>query len=164
MSEKRADLARLKQQQEGLLSTIQSLTDAQQTSRRTTDEQQQHTALLDELRADLQPAVEHLTHQQATLHSSLNNLLGDSLLAAALTVYGGALEPEMQRELMSKCTAVVRDAHIAHSKAFSICSFMAAAGRTGALLPRGVQLDNSLESSLYLSSLARSYSTAFSLV
>jgi hypothetical protein len=113
-------------------------------------------ALLDDVSAALEHVVSVLNDRLAVLNSSLEHLLGDSMLAAGLAVYGGMLDVEGQAALVFDWQRILQQGLLAHTAEFSLLSFMAASRREHALLPRGAILDAGLQTSVYLASLVRS--------
>ena len=111
--------------------------------------------LLESVLVAFKPLASGFTKRLDTLNSSLQNLRGDALLAAAVVVYGGALPRTVTGELVVSWTSVLDDAGVACTVPFSLCEFMRTTHRQHALLPCNCSVDDSIAVSLYAAALVR---------
>ena len=151
LSEKDSEI----QQLVALVSTLQKrATSAAQAAAPAADAQAQ-LELLESVLAAFKPLASGFTKRLDTLNSSLQNLRGDALLAAAVVVYGGALPHTVTAELVASWTSVLDDAGVACTVPFSLCDFMRSTHRQHALLPQNSVMDDSIAASLYMAAVVR---------
>jgi hypothetical protein len=111
--------------------------------------------LLEDNMLALREHIESFNLRLQALGTGVRNLLGDSMLAAALVVYGGTMSWADKTAAVEQWKLVLADEGISHTKDFSLCRFMELTHRQHKLLPRSVLLDDSMQTNLYATALVR---------
>jgi hypothetical protein len=111
-------------------------------------EHKQLKLLEDNMLALREHIVSFNTRLQA-LGGGVRNLLGDSMLAAALVVHAGTLSWPDKTASVKRWQAVLAEEDIPYASDFSLCGFMESTHRQHKLLPRSVLLDDSMQTNLY---------------
>jgi hypothetical protein len=104
---------------------------------------------LEDTMKELKRQVPYLKGSLVDLDTGLTNLLGDSVLAAALIVYAGALSWEEKCRALEEWKGVLGKEGLQHSRGFTMSGFMEVTERHLKVLPRGVILDESMQTMLY---------------
>lgn len=117
--------------------------------------EKEQLALLEETMIALKPEVVGFSERLLTLEQALKSLLGDTLLAACLTVFTGMLPHDSKCELLKIWKATLVDCEVVHTEDFTLCQFMETTGQQFSLLPRHVVLDEGMRTCLYLAALVR---------
>ena len=112
--------------------------------------------ILEEITTALTPRIKTLKARVASLQQRLSNLLGDSILAAALVVFGGMQGWPGKLAAIKRWTACMRRHKVPHTADFSLCETMEFLEQRHVALPRSVILSESLRHAMYSMALVRS--------
>lgn len=115
--------------------------------------------LLEDIITALAPRVKGLRSRVTSLQQRLNNLLGDSVLAAALVVFGGMLSWPNKLSAVKRWIASMCEHKLAHTPGYSLCDTMDFLEQQHVALPRSVILSESLRHAMYSVPLVRICST-----
>ena len=115
--------------------------------------------ILEDIITALAPRVKGLRARVATLQQRLNTLLGDSILAAALAVFGGMLSWPVKLSAVKRWTASMSEHNMAHTLGYTLCDAMDVLEQRHVALPRSVILSESLRHAMYSVSLVCLFST-----
>jgi hypothetical protein len=111
--------------------------------------EQTQLKLLEDSMLALREHIESFNMRLKALGAGVRNLLGDSMLAAALVVHAGTLSWADKTAAVERWQSVLAEEDIPHTSGFSLCRFMESTHRQHKLLPRSVLLDDSMQTNLY---------------
>lgn len=111
------------------------------------------TKILEDITTALAPRVKGLRSRVSSLQQRLNNLLGDSILTAAMLVFGGMLSWPNKLVAVQRWIACMGEHKLAHTPGYSLCETMEFLEQQHVALPRSVILSDSLRHAMYSVSL-----------
>eukprot|EP00892_Ulva_mutabilis_P005205 jgi/Ulvmu1/3056/UM015_0096.1 len=117
--------------------------------------QQEAVATLGAIKEALAPHMEAMQARTAALQQRLSCLLGDSLRAAALCVYGGMFPAEPRLRFQQEIQEALRERSVPHSPNLTTCQWMEFLEQQHALLPQRVMMDEGMQHAMYCMSMVR---------